>query len=228
MPNLLTRGEIAKLCQDGVIEGGSPQRVSAANIASYGVGFCGYDIRLSDRVLVHKCCGNMFVAETQILSEPDNKFVMVLRVASECRWHIVDPLNLVGKGKYEAMTVPEGGLLLEPGTHVIGYSVERFNMPGDLFALIFGKSTYARHGLLVNATPIEPGWQGYLALGLCNVSNSPILVRPSQGIAQVVFFRVSENLKYDGKHQGQQMPGVMPDKLEAEIVHESLLHGPQV
>jgi len=228
MNNLLTRSNIARLCQDGVIEGGSPQRVSAANIASYGVGFCGYDIRLSDRVLVHKCCGNMFVAETQILNESDNKFITVLRVASKCTWHIVDPLNLVGKGEYTAMTVPAGGLLLEPGTHVIGYSVERFSMPDNLFALVFGKSTYARHGLLVNATPIEPGWQGYLALGLCNASNSPILVRPGQGIAQVVFFRVADSLKYDGKHQGQQLPVAMPDQLEAEAVHESLLHGPQV
>jgi deoxycytidine triphosphate deaminase len=170
----------------------------------------------------------MLVSETQILSEPDGRFVMVLRVSSKCTWHIVDPLNLVGKGKYTAAMVPAGGLLLEPGVHVIGYSVERFNMPNDLFALVFGKSTYARHGLLVNATPIEPGWCGYLALGLCNVSNSPILVRPNQGIAQVVFFRVSEHLKYDGKHQGQQLPAVIPDQVEAETIYESLPHGPQV
>ena len=83
----------------------------------------------------------------------------------------------------------EDEFILHPGHHVLAESVERFNMPADVFGMCFGKSSFARCGLLVNVTPLEPGWEGVLTLELANVSPNPIRLHVGKGIAQVVFFR---------------------------------------
>jgi len=62
-------------------------------------------------------------------------------------------------------------------------------MPDDVCGVCWGKSSYARCGLLVNVTPLEPGWKGILTIELANVSPYPIRMHVGQGIAQVVFFR---------------------------------------
>src|SRR3990172_7545275 len=52
-----------------------------------------------------------------------------------------------------------------PHSHAVGVSYEKFYIPDNTIALVYGKSTYARHGILVNCTPLEPGWEGYITLG---------------------------------------------------------------
>jgi len=79
--------------------------------------------------------------------------------------------------------------ILHPGHHVLTESVERFDIPNDVCGVCWGKSSYARCGLLVNVTPLEPGWKGILTLELANVSPNPIRLHVGKGIAQVVFFR---------------------------------------
>jgi len=83
----------------------------------------------------------------------------------------------------------EDEFILHPGHHVLTESVETFNMPEDVCGVCWGKSSYARCGLLVNVTPLEPGWKGILTLELANVSPNPIRLHVRKGIAQVVFFR---------------------------------------
>jgi len=83
----------------------------------------------------------------------------------------------------------EDEFILHPGHHVLTESVETFNMPNDVCGVCYGKSSYARCGLLTNLTPLEPGWKGILTLELANVSPNPIRLHVGKGIAQVVFFR---------------------------------------
>lgn len=97
--------------------------------------------------------------------------------------------------------------LIEPGQFLLGETVETWNIPEDIMGLVIGKSTYARVGLIVNCTPMEPGWSGVLTLELHNPNNHSIRIYPGEGIAQVMFFRgnipaVSYATK-GGKYQNQ-------------------------
>lgn len=98
--------------------------------------------------------------------------------------------------------------LLPAGAYALGLSVESFNMPGNVLALCVGKSTYARSGLIVNTTPIEPGWRGRLVLEFRNATNLPMRVYANEGIAQAIFFEAHEHCATsyadrNGKYQDQ-------------------------
>ena len=126
---------------------------------SYGLGSFGYDLRLGRKFLIPRI---------------DHAVVL-------------DPLDFP-KDHFE---VYEAGDTydLPPNAQVLSESVERFAMPDDVCALCWGKSSYARCGLLVNITPLEPGWQGILTMALINTTRFVIRLHVGQGIAQVVFFR---------------------------------------
>jgi dCTP deaminase len=98
--------------------------------------------------------------------------------------------------------------LMPPHTYALGVTVETFQMPRSVVALCVGKSTYARAGLIVNCTPLEPGWRGRLVLEFSNSADLPIRIYANEGIAQVMFFRSDEEctVSYDdraGKYQDQ-------------------------
>lgn len=86
---------------------------------------------------------------------------------------------------------------------VLASSVELFNMPTDLCAFVLGKSTWARKGVNVQSTLIEPGWHGYLTLEIHLQSNRIIRIREGEGIAAVLFARLTEPAQYSGPYQGQ-------------------------
>ena len=77
-----------------------------------------------------------------------------------------------------------------PHTFVLGRSVERFRIPRNVLAIVLGKSTYARCGLIVNVTPLEPDWEGYVTIELSNTAPVPIRVYANEGIAQLLLFRI--------------------------------------
>lgn len=149
---------------------------------SYGLGSFGYDLRLG------------------------NHFLVAIGGVNE----ILDPVNFPENHfrEHEAGDTFE----LLPNSQVLSESVEWLNMPDDVCAVCWGKSSYARCGLLVNVTPLEPGWKGILTMALINVSRSPIRLHVGQGIAQVVFFRGRRpNRTYAEKESGggyQNQPGV--------------------
>jgi len=98
--------------------------------------------------------------------------------------------------------------LLPPHSYALGVTVEGFNLPPDVAGICMGKSTYARCGLLVNCTPLEPGWSGRLVLELGNLTQLPIRVYAGEGIAQVMFFELDRSCGTSyadraGKYQGQ-------------------------
>jgi len=126
---------------------------------SYGLGSFGYDLRLGTRFLVPLGGVNA----------------------------VLDPIDFP-QGHFRRIEVT-GSLELSPNSQVLAESVEHFAMPDDVCGVCWGKSSYARCGLLVNVTPLEPGWRGVLTIELANVSPLPIRLHIGQGIAQVVFFR---------------------------------------
>lgn len=89
----------------------------------------------------------------------------------------------------------------------IGSTVERFTMPDNMLAIVHDKSTWARKGLSVFNTVIEPGWHGWLTLELVYHGWKPLKIPARVGIAQVVFHELTCSAQYEGKYQGQ---GEMP------------------
>lgn len=94
---------------------------------------------------------------------------------------------------------------LMPGEFLLAATVEHFNMPLDVLGKVCDKSTFARRGVSVFNTVIEPGWRGWLTLEIKNLGQQEVLLRSGQGIAQVVFQRLetSTSVPYEGKYQDQ-------------------------
>lgn len=96
---------------------------------------------------------------------------------------------------------------LAPGEFLLAATLERFQMPNDLLGLVHDKSTWARRGLSVFNTVIEPGWRGWLTLELVNHGQNTIHLRRGMGIAQVVFHLLDrptvEPYPDDAKYQDQ-------------------------
>jgi dCTP deaminase len=99
--------------------------------------------------------------------------------------------------------------LIPPHSFALGRSLEYFRIPRDILALCQGKSTYARCGLIVNVTPLEPEWEGFITISLINAGGIPLKVYAGEGIAQVVFLRGEGECRTSyadrkGKYQGQK------------------------
>lgn len=91
----------------------------------------------------------------------------------------------------------------QEGGFTLASSVEKFTMPSNLVGIVHDKSTWARRGLSVFNTVIEPGWYGYLTLELVYHGNQELIIPAGSGIAQVIFHEVVENTAYSGKYQNQ-------------------------
>lgn len=89
------------------------------------------------------------------------------------------------------------------GRFALASSLEQFKMPDYLMGIVHDKSSWARKGLSVFNTVIEPGWRGFLTLELVYHGNEPLVIPAGSGIAQVVFHQISQSAVYDGKYQDQ-------------------------
>lgn len=92
---------------------------------------------------------------------------------------------------------------VKKGRFVIASANEEFQMPNDLVGIVHDKSTWARKGLSVFNTVIEPGWRGYLTLELVYHGSSHLHLLKGVGIAQVIFHKTALPATYDGKYQNQ-------------------------
>ncbi len=149
------------------------------NNISYGLSSYGYDIRIADEFKIFKGSGKQ---------------------------DVIDPKNIRGDlfedFKGDACIIPRN-------TFILARSLEYFKIPSNVLALCAGKSTYARIGVIVNVTPLEPSWEGYLTIAISNTSNSPAKLYANEGIAQVVFFESDEQCQVTyadrkGRYQSQQ------------------------
>lgn len=96
------------------------------------------------------------------------------------------------------------------GRFALASSIEEFDMPSHLVGIVHDKSTWARHGLSVFNTVIEPGWKGFLTLELVYHGNSTLHIPAGAGIAQVLFHQVMNPALYTGKYQGQADQPIKP------------------
>jgi dCTP deaminase len=99
--------------------------------------------------------------------------------------------------------------LIPPNSFVLGRSLEYFRIPRDVIVICQGKSTYARSGVIVNVTPLEPEWEGYITLALANAAPIPAKIYSGEGIAQLIFIRAETECRTSyadrkGKYQAQK------------------------
>jgi len=100
-------------------------------------------------------------------------------------------------------------LVIPPNSFALARSVEYFRIPRNVLTICMGKSTYARCGIIVNVTPFEPEWEGFVTLEISNTSPLPARVYSGEGICQVIFLEADEvcEVSYKdkkGKYQAQQ------------------------
>lgn len=91
----------------------------------------------------------------------------------------------------------------EYGRFCLASAIEEFDMPADLVGVVHDKSTWARQGLSVFNTVIEPGWKGFLTLELVFHGNKDVVIPAGTGIAQVIFTSLAHDAYYEGKYQHQ-------------------------
>jgi len=106
--------------------------------------------------------------------------------------------------------------VIPPNSFALGRSVEYFRIPRSIITICLGKSTYARCGVIVNVTPFEPEWEGFVTLEISNTTPLPARIYANEGIAQVLFLESDEICETSyadkkGKYQAQQ--GVTLPKL---------------
>ena len=100
-------------------------------------------------------------------------------------------------------------VIIPPNSFALARTVEYFRIPRNVLTVCLGKSTYARCGILVNVTPFEPEWEGYVTLEFSNTTPLPAKIYANEGVAQVIFFESDEVCETSykdrgGKYQGQR------------------------
>ena len=148
-------------------------------VISYGVSSYGYDIRVADEYKI-------FTSATGELTVIDPKSF--------------DPKSFIDYKGSEC--------IIPPNSFALARTVEYFRIPRDVLTICVGKSTYARCGIIVNITPFEPEWEGFVTLEISNTTPLPARIYSNEGIAQVLFFQGDEDplVSYrdrKGKYQGQ-------------------------
>lgn len=149
-----------------------------AGVVSYGLSSFGYDIRVADEFRI-------FTPATGQLT-------------------VVDP-----KAVDERAMAPFRGevCIIPPNSFALARTVEYFRIPRNVLTICLGKSTYARCGIIVNVTPFEPEWEGFVTIEISNTTPLPAKIYANEGIAQVIFFEGEEpEVSYadrKGKYQAQ-------------------------
>lgn len=158
---------------------------SNRKVISYGVSSYGYDARLSRDV----------------------------KIFTNVNAGIIDPKRLDPGTLIDAVPRRDDNgdeyIILPPNSYMLGCTVETFNMPRDVLAICLGKSTYARAAVVVNCTPIEPGFIGQVVIEISNGSSLPVKIYLNEGVAQFLFFRggmecATSYGDRNGKYQGQK------------------------
>ena len=119
---------------------------------------------------------------------------------------IIDPKGFVGG---EFVDFRGDICIIPPNSFALGRSIEYIKMPRDLLAICLGKSSYARCGIIVNVTPLEPEWEGHITIEISNTTPLPAKIYANEGIAQLIFLKANEVCEVSyrdkkGKYQGQR------------------------
>lgn len=171
-----------------------------------------------DKWITRKCLENKMIEPFEprqvrqgIISYGVSSYGYDIRVANEYKIFtnvnntLVDPKNFTSEN---FVTVTADHCIIPPNSFVLAKTVEYFRIPRNVLVVCIGKSTYARCGLIVNVTPLEPEWEGILTLEISNTTPLPAKVYSNEGIAQLMFFESDEDCEVSykdkkGKYQGQ-------------------------
>jgi dCTP deaminase len=154
-------------------------------VISYGTSSYGYDVR----------CASEFKIFTNVHTTS-----------------VVDPKNF---DESSFVSIDEPFCIIPPNSFVLARTIEYFKIPSDVLTICLGKSTYARCGIIVNVTPLEPEWEGHVTLEFSNTTTLPAKIYANEGVAQMLFYQSDEQCEVtykqrSGKYMGQV--GVTPPK----------------
>lgn len=155
-------------------------------VISFGLTSYGYDIRCTEEFKVCSSQESLYVDPKNISPLVFNQDLVV---------HDSD------RGRY---------VIMPPKSFALTRSYEYLRIPRNVHCIVMGKSTYARCGLFLNTTPLEPGWRGYITLEVYNSLPIPVWVYVEEGIGQIMFIEgdTPPNISYEdkkGKYQDQQV-----------------------
>ena len=142
-----------------------------------------------------------------------------LRVADEFKIFTNVNSAIVDPKKFDErsfITVQAESVLIPPNSFALARSVEYFKIPRDVLTLCVGKSTYARCGIIVNVTPFEPEWEGFVTLEISNTTPLPAKVYSNEGLCQILFFQSDEACEVSYKDKAgkyQKQTGIVLPKL---------------
>jgi dCTP deaminase len=142
-----------------------------------------------------------------------------LRVADEFKIFTNVNCTVVDPKKFDErsfVTVRSDVCIVPPNSFALARSVEYFKIPRDVLTICVGKSTYARCGIIVNVTPFEPEWEGFVTLEISNTTPLPAKIYANEGLCQIIFFQsdeVCETSYADRKGKYQAQKGIVLPKL---------------
>ena len=118
---------------------------------------------------------------------------------------VVDPKNFDANSFVD---IQSDVCVIPPNSFALARTVEYFKIPRKVLTICLGKSTYARCGIIVNVTPLEPEWEGHVTLEFSNTTNLPAKIYAGEGVAQMILFESDEDCDVSykdrgGKYQGQ-------------------------
>jgi len=119
---------------------------------------------------------------------------------------IVDPKNFTNDSFVD---VNSDVCIIPPNSFALARTVEYFRIPRDVLVVCLGKSTYARCGIIVNVTPLEPEWEGQVTLEFSNTTNLPAKIYANEGVAQMLFLLGNEPCQVSYKDRGGKYQGQM-------------------
>lgn len=136
----------------------------------------------------------------------DVRCANVFKVFTNINSAVVDPKGFDDRS---FVHVESDVCIIPPNSFALASTVEYFRIPRNVLTICLGKSTYARCGIIVNVTPLEPEWEGHITLEFSNTTTLPAKIYANEGVAQVVFLESDEPcetsyLDRGGKYQGQR------------------------
>jgi dCTP deaminase len=129
---------------------------------------------------------------------------------------LVDPKHFDSRSFVD---IEAGHIDIPPNSFALAQSFERFRIPRTVSAIVIGKSTYARCGIIINVTPLEPEWEGYVTIEISNTTPLPARIYANEGIGQVLFLESDEvcEVSYaDKQGKYQRQTGIVLPRIDSE------------
>ena len=154
--------------------------------------FCANQVRVNE-------AGNKVISYGTSSYGYDIRCANEFKIFTNINSTIVDPKNFDPKNFVE---INANYCIIPPNSFALARTVEFFRIPRNVLTVCLGKSTYARCGIIVNVTPFEPEWEGYVTLEFSNTTPLPAKIYANEGVAQVLFFESDEECEISYKDRG--------------------------